>query len=43
MGVKVAELALGLTLIAAGVFGLLNGAMLHYDVPIMYPIRLARL
>ena len=37
MRVKVSEVAMGLTLVAAGTFGLLNGTMHHYDVPIMYP------
>lgn len=35
------ELGLGLTLIAAGVFGLLNGTMHHFDVPIAYPTLFA--
>ncbi|SOB58928.1 conserved protein of unknown function [Pseudodesulfovibrio profundus] len=37
MRIKVSELGLGLALIAAGIFGLLNGTMHHYDVPIIYP------
>ncbi|WP_207261557.1 hypothetical protein [Desulfovibrio sp. Huiquan2017] len=37
MRVKVSEIGLGLTLVAAGTFGLLNGTMHHYDVSIMYP------
>ena len=37
MRVKVSELGLGMTFVVAGVFGLLDGTMHHYGVPIMYP------